>query len=345
MSTANEPGTSSRKTTSRDLIERTRNKLTAAIRPLIEPGQPYALLDFPNHWNVGDSAIWAGEERLLSELSGQPPAYVATTDDFDDAACREAIGGGTIFLHGGGNFGDIYHRHQAFREHMLSRFCDARIVILPQTIKYRDEKKAAHAAAAIKAHPDAHLFVRDQASLNFAEARFDCPVALVPDTAFALGPLERTGATDCAVLLHMRRDVERVERDLTPLSAMTDVVQSDWHKEPRLLGRWVSARAELAGLLARQSPADRRVARMHALAAARVARGLALLSSAKRVVTDRLHGHILCTLLDVPHVALDNDYGKVHAYVAAWDADYEGVSLASSAQEAVAKLAEFRTAT
>ena len=29
------------------------------------PDQPYALLDFPGHPNVGDSAIWAGAHQML----------------------------------------------------------------------------------------------------------------------------------------------------------------------------------------------------------------------------------------------------------------------------------------
>ncbi|WP_276524270.1 polysaccharide pyruvyl transferase family protein, partial [Enterobacter hormaechei] len=43
----------------------------------------------------------------------------------------------------------------------------------------------------------------------------------------------------------------------------------------------------------------------------RVERGLRLLSRGERIVTDRLHGHILSLLLGIPHVVLDNDYGKL----------------------------------
>jgi len=58
-----------------------------------------------------------------------------------------------------------------------------------------------------------------------------------------------------------------------------------------------------------------------ALATARVARGLRLLSRGQTIATDRLHGHILALLLDIPHIVFDNDYGKIGRYVATWTRD------------------------
>jgi pyruvyl transferase EpsO len=43
-------------------------------------------------------------------------------------------------------------------------------------------------------------------------------------------------------------------------------------------------------------------------------------------------------LLDIPHVALDNTYGKVASYVSAWTAEYRALRLASSLDEALAEL-------
>ncbi|MEG8022012.1 polysaccharide pyruvyl transferase family protein [Sphingomonas aerolata] len=63
-----------------------------------------------------------------------------------------------------------------------------------------------------------------------------------------------------------------------------------------------------------------RPAHYERLARARVARGLTLLSRGRQIVTDRLHAHILALLLGIPHVALDNEYGKLSAYIAAWTA-------------------------
>lgn len=42
------------------------------------------------------------------------------------------------------------------------------------------------------------------------------------------------------------------------------------------------------------------------------------ISSGKLAVVDRLHGHILATLLGVPHILIDNSIGKLSAYHGTW---------------------------
>ena len=71
-----------------------------------------------------------------------------------------------------------------------------------------------------------------------------------------------------------------------------------------------------------------------------VARGRALLSQGRVVLTDRLHGHILCVLLDIPHVLLDNSHGKVSNFHVRWTRDCRGVVFASDASEALEGLQE-----
>ena len=38
-------------------------------------------------------------------------------------------------------------------------------------------------------------------------------------------------------------------------------------------------------------------------------------------MTDRLHGHIMATLLGKPHVVIDNFYGKIANFIHAWPTD------------------------
>ena len=76
------------------------------------PAGQLALVDFPDHSNVGDSAIWLGEMAYLRR-SGRLPAYYSAIADFDDAACRAAIGGGAILIHGGGNMGTLWPKSTA----------------------------------------------------------------------------------------------------------------------------------------------------------------------------------------------------------------------------------------
>jgi pyruvyl transferase EpsO len=61
-----------------------------------------------------------------------------------------------------------------------------------------------------------------------------------------------------------------------------------------------------------------RTAAYEAAARARVLRGCRLLSSGRVVITDRLHAHILCLLLGIPHAVLDNTYGKLGRFLETW---------------------------
>ena len=76
-----------------------------------------------------------------------------------------------------------------------------------------------------------------------------------------------------------------------------------------------------------------------ARASSKPARGLGLLSGGERIVTDRLHGHILALLLGIPHIVLDNDYGKLAAYIRVWTQASPLVTAAASAREAAGMLA------
>jgi pyruvyl transferase EpsO len=285
--------------------------LLGLYRHHVTPGQPYALVDFPDHPNVGDSAIWLGEIALLHAIGAGDPAYVCRWDAFDEAAFRAACPSGPILIHGGGNLGDIWPHHQQFRENLIARFPDRRIVQLPQSIHFRDKTHRDRFATLVSRHPDFHLIVRDQASLDLARRHLECPATLAPDSAFGLGSLVRPVEADCRVLMLLRSDAERAARDDAPLFALPDTVALDWLDEAPV---------------AASAPTER--------ARERVARGLRILSRGARIVTDRLHGHILALLLGIPHVVLDNDYGKVGAYMAAWTDRSPLVRQARSAQEA-----------
>ncbi|WP_233150583.1 polysaccharide pyruvyl transferase family protein [Sphingomonas mollis] len=305
-----------------DAITAQRTALDMLYRRHVAPGQSYALVDFPDHANVGDSAIWLGETRMLRAVTGRAPDYVSTWADFDEAAFRRACPDGVLFLHGGGNLGDIWVHHQAFREDMLRTIRDRPVVQLPQSIHFRDTARIASFAGVVADHPDFHLYVRDRQSLDIAARHLACAIDLAPDSAFALGPQSRPAPADCDVLMLMRTDDERRAEDRSALADMTGGVILDWLDDDTL-----------------PDAADTTTAQAHDLAAtARVERGLRLLSRGRRIVTDRLHAHILATLLGIPHVALDNDYGKISAYIACWTRDCDGVRTAASAGEAIAQL-------
>jgi len=312
----------------------TRTQILAAGRSVLadllsrhmSAGTPYALLDHPSHGNVGDSAIWCGERVLLEELTGRPPDYTCNLRSFDVDELRHACPEGPVLLHGGGNLGDVWPTHQDFRENVITRLGMRRIVQLPQSMHFAEPRRRERFARVLDAHGDVHLLLRDEDSVA-AAASLPASASLAPDAAVALGPQDRPVTPTLDVLVLLRTDHESVRTTTPDLRGPFEV--TDWLEEDERAVARQQRRADLQALLA-LSPGrlSRRRRRFDAVAWGRVARGFRLLARGRTVITDRLHAHLLCVLLDLPHVVLDNSYGKVHRYVRTW---HEGLKLVTTA--------------
>ncbi|WP_185983292.1 polysaccharide pyruvyl transferase family protein [Aureimonas mangrovi] len=337
-------------------IEReTHEALIARLRGLIDEklaparaaarGTPFALLDYPDHPNVGDSAIWLGETAWMRDALGAMPAYVCR-QEADWQTLDRLVPEGPIFLHGGGNFGDLWPQHQLFREEVLERYSGRTVIQLPQSIHYRDPAAIERTARVIAAHGAFALLVRDEKSLALARERFDCTVALCPDMAFCIGAQKRP-APQIPVLLLLRTDLERSTAALDPADLPAGWEMDDWLvDEPGLYPHALKATRidALKTLDPRQWSRPARETRyLETLAQMRFDRGIAMLSRARFVITDRLHVHILSTLLGLPHVFLDNSYGKIRGLSDAFGTRWEGADHAETLEEAIA-LAKARTA-
>jgi pyruvyl transferase EpsO len=310
----------------------------AEIGPLASPGERYALVDFPCFANVGDSMIWLGAAAVLRDLTGRLPIHVSAAAPGALIGLKRRLGAGTIYINGGGNFGDLWPPHQRFRESLLAHFPDNRIVQLPQTVHFRSQAALDRASAAIRDHCGFHLIVRDRMSELFALRHFDCPVTLAPDCAFALGPLEPSANPACNHYALMRTDQERRAAGHSAIRRLGPR-EADWGREPNLRVACLKLCALADSILPGGLPGSPMAYRFDRMARRRLLRGIAMLSSGRQVVTDRLHAHILCLLLDIPHVALDNSYGKIGACHRDWTSGFETARFAADGEAAVAALA------
>jgi pyruvyl transferase EpsO len=216
---------------------------------------------------------------------------------------------------------------------------------MPQTIYFMDEWGIGEARRCFNAHRNLTLLCRDRASLAFARRHFTARSLPCPDMAFALGPLRRSRPPEGPIVWLSRTDAESAGASLPAERA--DVRRLDWLDEVRTplqdtqdaLGRRL-----LLGPPDWPAVLTALMATYDALAEARLRRGCDLLSRGKVVITDRLHGHILCLLLGIPHVLLDNNYGKVRGFHDTWTADSPLTHWAASPAEAL-RLAEALAAT
>ncbi len=310
--------------------------MDTALDDLVDPRQPFALLDFPDHDNIGDSAIYQGEITYFARRKLRP-AYVATTNNCAWDVLERRIGDGPIFLHGGGNFGDIWPWFQPFREAVLTRYPGRKIVQLPQTIHYASQERLDQTARVIERHDAFTLLVRDQPSYELASRAFQCDVRLCPDAAFQIGPMA-AGTPRHKLLLLLRIDQEAARDDHSAAAqGIAGMIEADWPREENgyieRVDRANRLKMALAYALRGGRPALRE-ARYRGRAEARVRRGIDLLRTAEYVITDRLHAHILCLLLGIPHCVLENSYGKLSRFMQAWGTG-EGVQSAASVAEAI----------
>jgi pyruvyl transferase EpsO len=322
-----------------------------SIRALIGGRTRYGLLDFPSHRNIGDSAIWLGEVQALHWLHGGPPAY-ASHHRFAPGEAGRILPDGLIYLHGGGNFGDIWPHHQFYREAVIAANPGQRIIQLPQSLHFGRPEAIERTRRVIGGHPDFHLMVRDHESLDFARRHFDCPVYLVPDSAYCIemGQVPRN-ARPAGIMGLLRDDKERRPDAEAGARMFGDARIEDW---ARFGGAWagVERLAMAASMLVPRLPGlgglagAPREAAFTRMARDRVMLGFAQLDAAEVVVTDRLHGHIMASLLGKPHVVIDNFYGKITNFIRAWGArdTLQARDYAEAAELAQTLLAQHRQA-
>lgn len=297
-------------------MDRIKHKL-AEITAHIPKGRPVAYLDYPVHLNVGDILIMKGSERFFADHGYEVAARAAWPNFHSGLAAR--IGPEvTIILHGGGNFGDLYPVHQRFRESIVQRFPNNKIVVMPQSIHFGSVEAMAVSAEIFRRHRDVTIFARDQASFELARDHFSPRSFLMPDMAHQLWRMrpaapsrERSGT-----LYMLRADIEAAggqHAGLPPDGA------HDWMDFIPVWSRRVF------GLLFRLHCLEGRLDR--SLGAQRlwywysdrlVGRFVRVFDGFDRVVSSRLHACILGTLMENQVRPLDNSYGKIGRYIAAW---------------------------
>ncbi|MCR9337781.1 polysaccharide pyruvyl transferase family protein, partial [Vibrio alginolyticus] len=169
-------------------------------------GKSIAYIDIPIHFNVGDLLIYKGTEQFFQDHD----INVVYRSDCHYVDHDKLAKADVIVFHGGGNFGDIYPLHQRFRENIISKYPEKRIICLPQTIKFKNLDAKKGSSSVFKQHNDFHMFVRDERSYEEAKL-FSDNVKMMPDMAHSLHPLidktEISNRTEKLLNL-VRKDIE-----------------------------------------------------------------------------------------------------------------------------------------
>src|SRR5687767_10135973 len=95
-----------------------------------------AFLDYPYYSNVGDHLIWCGAGLALHRLNVEV-RYVASQMDFSQHVLNKKAPNLPILFTGGGNLGDLWPDHQIFREYVICRNPNRKIIIFPQSVFFQ----------------------------------------------------------------------------------------------------------------------------------------------------------------------------------------------------------------
>lgn len=278
----------------------------------------YVYLDIPGHMNVGDHLIALGAWELLKEMPFKCLTK-STFSGFNWTVEPKAI----ILLHGGGNFGDLYPGANWFRNEIVRRFPDHKIIFLPQTITYNDKSLISKDAQICAKHTDLHICARDYESYRLLNDHFHSNhIYLLPDTAWGLyerlKKKQEPRGQRKSILIN-RADSER--------NGSWDVKADDVMDWPEILeathiSPWIKFHSIINKLRKHfGSHLFRRISDIYLI---RIIYPL-ILSRINRffleydhVFTTRLHGLIFSIMLHLPVEWIDTKYGKISSYANTW---------------------------
>ncbi|ABZ78745.1 polysaccharide pyruvyl transferase [Shewanella halifaxensis HAW-EB4] len=275
-------------------------------------GKKVAYIDIPLHYNVGDTLIYLGTEQFIDDHEVNV-IHRAFQKNINHNKLKQAD---VIMLHGGGNFGDLYLKHQKLRESIVKQYPDKQIVLLPQTIFFKSKAAQEKSANIFSSHPDVTMLVRDKRSYEIAK-HFSDKVMLMPDMAHSLHPL-----VDAREVINKDTQVKRVlnlkRKDIESSGTSNEFIKKEFD--------WVNMLTLSDHMLLKYFKKMQKLPILkYKLAKDWKIQSDALLFTSSNyflqhelVHTDRLHGLILSVLLGRQVVMADNSYGKNGAYYNQW---------------------------
>lgn len=258
------------------------------------------LIGVPYHGNIGDSAIYYAERKFIEDNfkdyefnhiseQGQEKCINKIAKYYD----KEDI----IFMHGGGNMGNVYLWHEEIRRKAIEVFSNNRIIIFPQTIHFEDSKEGQKQLQITRkiynSHPNLTLIAREEKSYKMMKEYFpQNNVIMTPDIVMYLDETEprqiRSGA-----LMAMRNDKEiRLEQSESKqienilIKEYGNVTYTDTH-----LGYDKAENYEKRIEIIKDK--------------------LNEFKKAEIVITDRLHGMIFASITSTPCIAFANNNHKI----------------------------------
>lgn len=270
-----------------------------------------------DYGNIGDIAISHAQKQYLKNvLTGYEVISIpiSQTRFVINSIKKQIKTDDIVTIIGGGNMGGIYPDIEDLRQLVIKSFPSNRIVCFPQTLDWDDSAKSNRALKTIvkkyAKHPDIHIFARESIThgklIELFNKYNNVNIGLVPDIVMSASA-ESLGATDSfessGILKCLRNDKEVALSTIQ--YAIVDKALADTDHE-------ITKTDTHAG----GSQLD------NDYCATLLSDKLNQFRAAKLVVTDRLHGMILCLLSGTPCLVLPNSNHKIRQTYLDWLSDH-----------------------
>ena len=265
------------------------------------------LLNIPSHGNLGDHLISVAEQDFLADnfpdrqiiLISSRELYFSIRFALLDVSKEDVL-----CITGGGFLGSLYDEEERFLC-IIQRFPENKLVFFPQSIYYAPtvdgQRKLLRAEGYYKNHKKIYIAARDSSTYVLLRERlmpFNIKrVFLTPDIALYKSFLSKRNRN--GVLWCIRGDSESLDTNTTLLRLLREgLLRKGIHQCPTdtYVNRPIPPCKEREEVLSK----------------------LEEFSSARLVITDRLHGMVYSVITSTPVIALDNVSKKVSQVYSLW---------------------------
>lgn len=304
--------------------------LFSSLRNIIQ--DDYVLLDIPYYTNVGDVLIWQATLDLFKKIRHKC-LYSSSIETYKKPKINNNV---IIVFSGGGNFGDLWGRHQDFRHRVLEDFPNNPVVQLPQSVWFESQDNLNKDIDCYKQHKGTvTICLRDQQSYDIISTNYPFVNAqLLPDLVLSLNikRILRRNRLKWIIgegtLLFKRKDKEAVQF----CSSVDADAQGDWPCMEYTI-KWERKYNGLMDWCYRhhiRSRIQRAITKWYyryILKDAYIRNGIKFIMPYRTIYATRLHAAILADLLGKQVYMIDNSYKKCSGVYNLWMKDHKNVTL------------------
>ncbi len=307
----------------------------------------YASVNIPSYsTNIGSHLLWLAEYLYFKDVRDARLIYASSAQEYSREKMREMLGDDPIVLRSG-YLGDQWDarggRRRPLFESIVRDFEDKRIIFMPQSVEYFDAEKAKQAMEVFANHPDITMFARDGRSLGNIQRMFPgCKSVLSPDVVFYLADVIREiprHTPGDSILFLQRADWGCEVSGVPEEFGIPGLISHEWRAEMTAdeQARFVSWWADYSRT---REPDEEAYAESVYQAWKYLFLAVSQLTRHRLVITNRLHGHIMCSLLGIPHILLQGPYRKMTEFRRAWTQRLDNCRFAENVRQVKAAAEE-----